>query len=122
MTIETLGIDIAENVFQLHRVNRAGRLSLSRRVKRQQPLPVIARIEPCTIAIEACTGAYYWQRQFEKFGHQVKIVSPQYVKPLVRRQKTDSNDAEANCTSARQAHMRFVPKKAIEQQEIQTLH
>ena len=109
MTIETLGIDIAKNVFQLHGVNRAGRLVLTRRVKRHQLLPVIARTEPCTIAIEACTGAFYWQRRFEEFGHQVKIVSPQYVKPFVRRQKIDSNDAEAICTAARQAHMRFVP-------------
>ena len=122
MTIETLGIDIAKNVSQLHGVNRAGRLVLTRRVKRHQLLPVIARTEPCTIAIEACTGAFYWQRKFEEFGHQVKIVSPQYVKPFVRRQKTDSNDAEAICTAAHQAHMRFVPKKTVEQQDIQALH
>ena len=122
MTIETLGIDIAKNVFQLHGVNRGGRLLLTRRVKRHHLLQVIARIEPCTIAIEACTGAFYWQRKFEELGHQVKIVSPQYVKPFVRRQKTDGNDAEAICTAARQAHMRFVPKKTAEQQDIQTLH
>ena len=122
MTIETLGIDIAKNVFQLHGVNRGGRLLLTRRVKRHQLLPVIAQIEPCTIAIEACTGAFYWQRQFEELGHRVKIVSPQYVKPFVRRQKTDGNDAEAICTAARQAHMRFVPTKTIEQQDIQALH
>ena len=122
MTIETLGIDIAKNVFQLHGVNRGGRLVLTRRVKRHHLLEVVARIEPCTIAIEACTGAFYWQRQFEQLGHQVKIVSPQYVKPFVRRQKTDSNDAEAICTAARQAHMRFVPKKTTEQQDIQALH
>ena len=52
----------------------------------------------------------------------MKIVSPQYVKPFVRRQKTDGNDAEAICTAARQPHMRFVPKKTIEQQDIQALH
>ena len=122
MTIETLGIDIAKTVFQLHGVNRNGRLILKRRVMRDQLLQVIVQIEPCTIAIEACTGAFYWQRKFEELGHKVKIVSPQYVKPFVRRQKTDGNDAEAICTAARQAHMRFVPKKSIEQQDIQALH
>ena len=85
-------------------------------------LHVIAQIEPCTIAIEACTGAFYWQRKFEELGHRVKIISPQYVKPFVRRQKTDGNDAEAICTAARQPHMRFVPTKTIEQQDIQALH
>ena len=99
MTIETLGIDIAKTVFQLHGVNRNGRLVLKRRVMRDQLLHVIAQIEPCTIAIEACTGAFYWQRKFEELGHRVKIISPQYVKPFVRRQKTDGNDAEAICTA-----------------------
>ena len=118
MSIETLGIDIAKTVFQLHGVNRNGRVILKRRVMRDQLLQVIAQTEPCTIAIEACTSAFYWQRQFEALGHQVRIISPQYVKPFVRRQKNDGNDAEAICTAARQAHMRFVPKKTIEQQDI----
>lgn len=122
MTIETLGIDIAKNVFQLHGVNRAGRPVLTRRVMRDQLLAVVAQIEPCSIAIEACTGAFYWQRKFEALGHQVKIISPQYVKPFVRRQKNDGNDAEAICVAARQPHMRFVPKKSVEQQDIQALH
>ena len=74
-----------------------------------------------TIAIEACTGAIYWQRKFKEVGHRVKIVSPQYVKPFVRRQNTDGNDAEAICTAARQTHMRFVPMKTVEQQDVQAL-
>ena len=122
MAIETLGIDIAKNVFQLHGVNRGGRLVLKRRVMRDQLLEVLAQVEPCTIAIEACTGAFFWQRKFEELGHQVRVISPQYVRPFVRRQKTDGNDAEAICTAARQAHMRFVPTKTVEQQDIQALH
>jgi transposase len=121
MTIETLSIDIAKNVFQLHGVNQAGRPVLRRRAMRDQLLSVVAQIPSCTIAIEACTGAFYWQRKFEELGHQVRIISPQYVKPFVRRQKNDGNDAEAICTAARQAHMRFVPKKTIEQQDIPQL-
>ena len=122
MTIHTLGIDIAKNVFQLHGVSQTGAVVLKRRVMRDSLMQVIAQITPCTIAIEACTGAFYWQRRFEEHGHTVKIISPQYVKPFVRRQKNDGNDAEAICTAARQSHMRFVPKKTIEQQDIQTLH
>jgi len=122
MNIETLGIDIAKNVFQLHGVNRAGHVVLKRRVMRDQLIAVLARIKPCTIVVEACTGAFYWQRKFEALGHQVRIISPQYVKPFVRRQKNDGNDAEAICVAARQPHMRFVPTKSIEQQDIQALH
>ena len=122
MTIETLGIDIAKNVFQLHAVNRAGRVVLKRRVMRDQLLEVLAQIDRCTVVVEACTGAFYWARKFEALGHQVKIISPQYVKPFVRRQKNDGNDAEAICTAARQPHIPFVPKKTVEQQDIQALH
>jgi transposase len=122
MTIETLGVDIAKNVFQLHGVNRNGRVVMKRRVMRDQLLAVLAQIDPCTMVVEACTGAFYWARKFEALGHQVKIISPQYVKPFVRRQKNDGNDAEAICTAARQPHIPFVPKKTIPQQDIQALH
>ncbi|MDR6306681.1 transposase [Nitrobacter vulgaris] len=122
MSIEVLGIDIAKNVFQLHGVNRGGGVVFKRRVMRDQLLEVVAQIERCTIVIEACTGAFYWARKFEEVGHQVKIISPQYVKPFVRRQKNDGNDAEAICTAARQPHIPLVPKKSIEQQDIQALH
>jgi transposase len=122
MTIETLGIDIAKNVFQLHGVNRNGRVVLKRRVMRDQLLAVLAQLDPCTVVIEACTGAFYWARKFETLEHQVKIISPQYVKPFVRRQKNDGNDAEAICTAAHQPHIPFVPKKTVAQQDIQALH
>ena len=122
MAIETLGIDIAKNVFQLHGVDRNGRAILKRRVMRDELLTVIAQIEPCMLVLEACTGAFYWARKFEALGHQVKLISPQYVKPFVRRQKNDGNDAEAICTAARQPHIPLVPKKSVEQQDIQALH
>lgn len=122
MTTHTLGIDIAKNVFQLHGVSQTGAVVLKRSVMRDNLMQVIAQLAPCTIAIEACTGAFYWQRRLEEHGHTVKIISPQYVKPFVRRQKNDGNDAEAICIAARQPHMRFVPKKTLEQQDIQTLH
>jgi len=115
MKVHILGIDLAKNVFQLHGVDRKGRPVLVRRVRREQLLKVLGELERCLIGIEASTGAFYWQRQFEKLGHTVKIMAPQYVKPFVRRQKNDSNDAEAICTAVRQRNMRFVPKKTLEQ-------
>jgi transposase len=122
MTIDVLGIDLAKNVFQLHGVDRKGNAIFKRRVMRDQLLSTLGGVEPCTIAIEACTGAFCWARQFEELGHKVKIVSPQYVKPFVRRQKNDGNDAEAICTAVRQPHIPLVPKKTVEQQDVQALH
>jgi transposase len=122
MTIDVLGIDLAKNVFQLHGVDRKGNPVFKRRVLRDQLLSVLAGIAPCIIAIEACTGAFCWARKFEELGHKVKIVSPQYVKPFVRRQKNDNNDAEAICTAVRQPHIPLVPKKTVEQQDVQAVH
>ena len=122
MKVHVLGIDLAKNVFQLHGVDRKGRPLLVRRVRREQLLGALGELEPCLIGIEASTGAFYWQRQFEKLGHAVKIMAPQYVKPFVRRQKNDTNDAEAICMAVQQRNMRFVPKKTLEQQDLQALH
>jgi hypothetical protein len=122
MEIEVLGIDLAKNVFQLHGIDRRGRAIYKRRVFREQLLAVVGDIPSCTVVVEACTGAFYWARQFEALGHRVTIISPQYVKPFVRRQKNDGNDAEAIVTAARQPHIPHVPKKTIEQQDIQAVH
>src|ERR1700758_5209650 len=105
MKVQILFIDLAKNVFQLHGVDRKGRAVLVRRLRRDQLLTVLGKLEPCLIGIEASTGAFYWQRQFEKLGHAVKIMAPQYVKPFVRRQKNDSNDAEAICTAVQQRNI-----------------
>ena len=71
MTIETLGVDIAKNVFQLHGVNQNGHVVLKRRVMRDQLLEVLVQIDPCTVVLEACTGAFYWARKFEALGNCV---------------------------------------------------
>jgi transposase len=111
MEIEVLGIDLAKNVFQLHGVDRRGRPIYKRRVWRDQFLSVVGDIPSCTVVIEACTGAFRWARQFEALGYRVKVISPQYVKPFVRRQKNDGNDAEAIVTAARQPHIPHVPDR-----------
>lgn len=92
--------------FPTHGVDRQGRAVLARRLRREQLLKVLGELEPCLIGIEASTGAFFWQRQFEKLGHTVRIMAPQYVKPFVRRQKNDTNDAEAICTAVQQRNMR----------------
>lgn len=120
--VAVLGIDIAKNVFQLHGVGADGQVALRRRVMRDQLLQVTEAMPPCLIGIEACTGAFHWQRHFEAQGHTVKIIAPQYVKPFLKGQKNDGNDAQAICIAVQQPHMRFVPKKSIIQQDIQGLH
>jgi transposase len=122
MAIAFMGIDLAKSVFQLHGADSEGRLIMSKRLRRDQLLPELAKLPACVIGIEACTGAFFWQRQFETLGHTVRIIAPQYVKPFVKHQKNDRNDAEAICTAMRQPNMKFVPPKNEEQQDIQALH
>ncbi|EAM3159789.1 IS110 family transposase, partial [Salmonella enterica] len=122
MNIVFLGIDLAKNVFQLCGVNQAGKPVYTKRTGRKELLQTLANIPACLIGIEASTGAFYWQREFEKLGHKVKIISPQYVKPFVRGQKNDGNDAQAIAVALMQPTMQFVPPKSPEQQDIQALH
>lgn len=122
MMIAFMGIDLAKNVFQLHGVDGDGNAVFRKRVRREGLLAELANTPVCCIGIEACTGAFYWQRQFEALGHTVKVIAPQYVKPFVKHQKNDRNDAEAICTALMQPNMKFVPTKSEEQQDIQALH
>jgi transposase len=122
MMITTLGIDLAKNVFQLHGVDEAARAKLRKRLSRGRLLGYLANLEPCVIGIEACTGAHYWAREMGKLGHTVRIMSPQYVKPYIKSNKNDSNDAQGICEAVGRPHMRFVPPKSVEQQTIQALH
>lgn len=122
MTIAFVGIDLAKNVFQIHGVSETGEPQSKRRVRREGLMCAVTELPTCTIGIEACTGAFYWQRQFEELGHAVKVIAPQYVKPFVKHQKNDRNDAEAICTALMQPNMKFVPSKSEEQQDIQALH
>lgn len=122
MRIVTLGVDLAKNVFQLCGVDAKGKVVLRRRVSRDQLAELAATLEPCTIAIEACPSAHHWAREFVKRGHTVRMISPQFVKPFVKGNKNDGNDAQAIVEAAQRPTMRFVPVKTIEQQDIQSLH
>ena len=122
MKITTIGLDIAKSVFHLYAVNQMGKYVIKKQLKRPQLLQYIARLEPCLIAMEACGGANYWAREIKALGHEVKLIAPQYVKPYVKGNKNDYNDAEAIAEAAQRPTMRFVPIKSVEQQDIQNLH
>lgn len=120
--VTTLGIDLAKTVFQLHGVDSAGKVVCRREVRRAQLMKVVAQLQPCLIGIEACGGANYWARRFAEFGHQVKMMSPQFVKPYRKSDKNDRNDAEAICEAVTRPSMRFVAVKTVEQQDMLTMH
>ena len=122
MQITTVGLDIAKSVFHFYGVNRTGQLVKKKQLKRAQVLRYMANLPPCLIAMEACGSAHYWARELMKLGHQVKLIAPHYVKPYVKGNKTDYNDAEAICEAAQRPRMRFVPIKTVEQHDIQALH
>jgi len=116
--ITTLGVDLAKNLFQLHGVDLAGKVVLCREVRRAQLMKTIAQLEPCLIGMEACGSTHYWARRFGEHGHQVKIMSPQFVKPYRKSDKNDRNDAEAICEAVTRPSMRFVAVKSVEQQDM----
>jgi transposase len=122
MNITTIGLDIAKNVFQVHGIARNGKPVLHKQLKRNQVLAYFANLPPCLIGLEACAGAHYWARELNKLGHDARLISPQFVKPYVKGNKNDANDAEAICEAVSRPNMRFVPLKSVEQQDIQMLH
>jgi len=124
MKLSRIGIDLAKNVFQLHGVDHSGKAVWKRRLKRDQWLKaVLDQGEPgCEIGMEACAGAHHWARELESRGYLVKLMAPQFVKPYVKSNKNDANDAEAICEAMSRPHMRFVTVKSIEQQDIQATH
>jgi len=121
-TISVLGIDLAKQSFQLHGVNEQGQTVMRKSLTRKKLTAFIANLAPCLIGLEACGGAHYWVRVFEHFGHNVKMMAPQFVKPFVKSKKNDAVDAEAICEAVQRPSMRFVPAKGVEQQDIQSMH
>jgi len=120
--INTLGIDLAKNVFQLHGTDAKGKCVLQKRLSRDKLLEYLATLSPCLIGIEASTGAHYWAREFEKLGHTVKIMAPQFVKPYVKSNKNDRNDACGIAEAVVRPAMKFVPIKNMAQQDMLLSH
>lgn len=122
MELTRVGIDIAKNVFQVHGVDRQERVVCRRQLRRAEVLKFFSNKAPCLIGMEACSSSHYWARELGKAGHMVKLIAPQFVKPYVKSQKNDANDAEAICEAVGRPNMRFVPVKTVAQQEEQSLH
>ncbi|EDK29678.1 hypothetical transposase, partial [Vibrionales bacterium SWAT-3] len=116
-----IGIDLAKNIFFLFEINHKGKNLSRKKLQRSKLLSYIANKEPCTIAMEACSGAHYWAREFSQFGHKVILYAPQHVKTQRRKQKNDYNDAEAIAEVALYKRPHPVPHKSVEQQDIQSL-
>jgi len=122
MKITTIGIDLAKAVFQIHGVGERGKVAVRKQLKRSEMASYFARLEPCLIGMEACGSAHHWARKLQGFGHTVKLMSPQFVKPYVKTNKNDMADAEAICEAVSRPNMRFVSVKTVEQQAILSVH
>jgi transposase len=121
-TVTTIGLDIAKSVFQIHGVDAEGNVMLRRQLKRRYVLAFFQKLPPCLIGIEACASSHHWARALQALGHTVRLMPPAYVKPYVKRHKSDAVDAEAICEAVTRANMRFVAIKTPEQQSCLTLH
>lgn len=122
MKVTTIGLDIAKQVFQVHGADKAGRMLLRRKLRRSEVARFFSEQPPCLVGIEASGSAHYWARVLGGLGHTVRLMAPQFVKPYVKSNKNDANDAEAICEAVTRPSMRFVPQKSIEQQDLQSLH
>jgi transposase len=109
-------------VFQVHGVDERGRVVLRKQLRRDQMTVFFANLAPCVIGMEACGSAHHWARTLKGFGHDVRLMSPQFVKPYVKSNKNDVADAEAICEAVARPNMRFVPVKSVEQQAVLSLH
>lgn len=126
MSIVTVGIDLAKNVFAVHGVDDDGKAVLVKpKVSREQLLPLMVQLPPCVIGMEACSGAHHWARQFRQHGHTIRLMAPKFVTPYRmsgKRGKNDAADAAAICEAVTRPNMRFVPVKEEHQQIILCLH
>ena len=114
MQIAVIGLDLAKNVFQVHGINDSGQAVLKRKLTRSEVLPFFAGLAPALVGIEACHTSHYWGREIAAFGHDVRLMPPQFVKPYVKSQKNDAADAEAIAEAVQRLTMRFVPIKSAD--------
>src|SRR6266700_8442919 len=122
MKITTIGLDLAKSVFQVHGVDATGQVVVRKSLRRAQMVPFFARLPSCLVGMEACGTSHYWARELLALGHDVRLMPPAYVKPYVKRSKTDAADAAAICEAVTRPTMRFVPVKSREQQAVLSMH
>jgi transposase len=111
-------MDTSKHVFQLHGVNAAEVPILRKKLRRKEMVAFFEKLAPTVVAIEACGASHYLARLLQSFGHTVKMIAPQLVKPYVKRGKNDAADAEALCEAMSRPTMRYVPVKTAEQQAV----
>src|SRR4051794_3439614 len=114
--ISRIGMDTSKHIFQLHGVNAAEEPILRKKLRRKEMFAFFEKLAPTVIAIEACGASHHCARLLQSFGHTVKLIAPQLVKPYIKRGKNDAADAEALCEAMSRPTMRFVPVKTAEQQ------
>ena len=122
MDIKTIGIDIGKNKFHLHGVNEKGKIVLRKAMTRQKLYEFMANLQPCLVGMEACGGAHHLARMFKEFGHDVRLMAIQHVKPYMKAYKNDFNDAAGICEAVTRPHMKFVGIKTTTQQDIIAIH
>ncbi len=118
----TIGIDLAKNVFQVHGVDDEGEVIIRRQLRRARVMAFFAKQPRCLVGMEACATSHHWAREIGKLGHEVRLMPPRYVKPYVKRNKSDAADAEAIAEAVTRPTMRFVAVKGTEQQGILMVH
>src|SRR6476620_2616293 len=117
MHVKTIGVDLAKNVFQVHGVDSAGKVVITRQLRRKQVLDFFSKLPGCLVGMEACGTGHHWAREISKLGHTVRLM-PSYVKGYVNRAKCDAADAAAICEAVTRPSMRFVPIKSTDQQAL----
>ena len=122
MQVTTVGLDIAKHVFQVHGIDQDGRVLIRNQIRRSEVLTFFRRLPPCLIGMEACSTAHFWARELAALGHEVKLMPAAYVKPYVKRGKSDALDAEGICEAVTRPSMRFVAIKSPDQQAVLMLH
>jgi hypothetical protein len=122
MKLTRVWIDLAKNLFQVHGIDERGKALLREQLRRAQVAVFFRTLPPCVIGMEACASAHYWARTLQRFGHTVRLIAPQFVKPYVQTHKNDVADAEAICEAVGRPKMRFVPIKSVEQQAMLSVH
>ena len=122
MQVIRIGLDVGKRFFQAHGVDARGAVALQRKLRRSEVERYFAALPPCLIGMEACATAHHWARVLMAQGHQVRLVPPAYVKPYLKRGKSDAADAAAICEAIDRPSMHFVAVKSAQQQAALVAH
>lgn len=122
MQVTTIGVDLVKNIFQVRGITRDEVVVFNKPLSRAQLLPFFTKLEPCLVGMKACSTADHWARELTALDHDVRLIPPMYVKPYVKRGKSDAIDAEAICEAVTHPTLSFIGIKSVEQQALLSLH